>query len=301
MGLDLLQSSGVSPCAIYRTGGQQQHLRQPLQALGVQEMQWAQALDKGPWLQMYTVSGNCTFFGSRLEESPSQTWHAGGGSFLLLPRRHALSSQWLWTLNHKMCKNCMHRWSLELLPVLSSSHFSFKTRGRMYSSCVRSALLHASETWPLTKPNLQHLQWNDRAMIRQTDLQTLSPSGPMSYLRGLALRIWTSFWRREGSAGMDVESSNGAVKACDIQVDRKPGPGRPKMTWKQLTERDCREWKLSAINPHDRYTWRSGVPWVQQASYLEGGPLMWMLPLYLHVNQNSNDDDDIPGERCSKF
>ena len=26
----------------------------------------------------------------------------------------------------------------------------------------------------------------------------------------------------------------------------------PKMTWKQLTERDCREWKLSAIDPHDR-------------------------------------------------
>ena len=31
------------------------------------------------------------------------------------------------------------------------------------------------------------------------------------------------------------------------------------MTWKQLTERDCREWKLSAIDPHDRDTWRSGV------------------------------------------
>ena len=31
------------------------------------------------------------------------------------------------------------------------------------------------------------------------------------------------------------------------------------MTWKQLTERDRREWKLSAINPHDRDTWRSGV------------------------------------------
>ena len=30
------------------------------------------------------------------------------------------------------------------------------------------------------------------------------------------------------------------------------------MTWKELTE-DCREWKLSAINPHDRHTWRSGV------------------------------------------
>ena len=31
------------------------------------------------------------------------------------------------------------------------------------------------------------------------------------------------------------------------------------MTWKQLTGRDCREWKLLAIDPHDRDTWRSGV------------------------------------------
>ena len=44
-----------------------------------------------------------------------------------------------------------------LLPVLSSRHLSFKTRGHVYSSCVRSAMLHASETWPLTKPNLAHL------------------------------------------------------------------------------------------------------------------------------------------------
>ena len=43
-----------------------------------------------------------------------------------------------------------------------------------------------------------------------------------------------------------VERYNGAVKtAFDIQVDGKRVPGRPKMTWKQLTERDCREWKLS--------------------------------------------------------
>ena len=57
-----------------------------------------------------------------------------------------------------------------------------------------------------------------------------------------------------------VECSNGAVKtAFDIQIVGRRGPGRPKMTWKQLTERDCREWKLSAIDPQDRDTWRSGV------------------------------------------
>ena len=55
----------------------------------------------------------------------------------------------------------------ELLPVLSSCHLSFKTCVRGYSSCVQSPMLHASETWPLTKANLQCLQRNDRAMIRQ--------------------------------------------------------------------------------------------------------------------------------------
>ena len=55
-----------------------------------------------------------------------------------------------------------------------------------------------------------------------------------------------------------VERSSGAIKtAFDIQVDGKRGPERPKMIWKQLTERDCREWKLSAINPHYRRTWPS--------------------------------------------
>ena len=52
----------------------------------------------------------------------------------------------------------------ELLPVLTSRHLSYMTRGHVYKSCVRSAMLHASETWPLTKTNLQR---NDRAMIRQ--------------------------------------------------------------------------------------------------------------------------------------
>ena len=81
--------------------------------------------------------------------------------------------------------------------------------------------------------------------------------------------------------------------ASHIQVEGKCGPGRPKMTWKQLTERDCREWKLSAINPQYRNMWRSGVRvGMRAASQLSGrgGLLMWMLPLFLHVNQKSRYD-----------
>ena len=55
----------------------------------------------------------------------------------------------------------------ELIPVLSSHHLSFKIPGYVYSACKRNAMLHASEIWSLTKPNLRRLQRNDRAMIRQ--------------------------------------------------------------------------------------------------------------------------------------
>ena len=55
----------------------------------------------------------------------------------------------------------------ELLPVLSSHHLAYKTRGRIYSSCFGNAMLHASETWPSTRPDLQRLRYNNRAMIRQ--------------------------------------------------------------------------------------------------------------------------------------
>ena len=57
-----------------------------------------------------------------------------------------------------------------------------------------------------------------------------------------------------------VERSSGAVRtACDIQIDGRLGAGRPKQTWKKLTEKDCREWKLATVDPQERSTWRSGV------------------------------------------
>ena len=55
----------------------------------------------------------------------------------------------------------------ELLSVLSTRHLPCKTRGCVYCSCFRNAMLYASETWSLTKPDLQQLKRNDRAMISQ--------------------------------------------------------------------------------------------------------------------------------------
>ena len=167
----------------------------------------------------------------------------------------------------------------ELIPVLSSRYLSLKTPDRVYSSCVRSAMLHASESRPLTKPCLQRLQRNDRAMIRQIcnvkpqDTATIRSTELLARLGidDLDLILKERRLRWYGH----VERSNSAAKtAFDIQLNGKRGPGRPKMTWKQLTERDRRERKLSAIDPHDRDTWRFGVrSAMRAASQLPGrGP-----------------------------
>ena len=63
---------------------------------------------------------------------------------------------------------CQTAWGKfrRLLPLLTSRHLSLMTRGRLYSSCVRSTMLYGSETWATTRANLQRLERNDGCMVR---------------------------------------------------------------------------------------------------------------------------------------
>ena len=198
---------------------------------------------------MYTVPGNCTLLGWQKEVQVGPDKLEVVASFCYLG--DMLSAAGGCELSTTTRVKIAWKKFKDLLPVLSSCHLSFKTHGRVYSSCVRSAMLHANENWP----NLQHLQRNDRAMIRQIcnvrpqDIVTIRSSDLLVWLgiEDLDLILKERRLRWYGH----MEHSNGAVKtAFDIQIDGKREPGRPKMTWKQLTERDCREWKLSAVNPH---------------------------------------------------
>ena len=62
-------------------------------------------------------------------------------------------------------KRCKCAWA-KFLPLLANRHLSLLTRGRVYSTCVERAMLHAAETWPVTVSTLNCLRRNDLAMIR---------------------------------------------------------------------------------------------------------------------------------------
>ena len=53
----------------------------------------------------------------------------------------------------------------QLLPLLTNRQVPLLTRGKVYSSRVRSVMLHAAETWAMKADTLNRLRHNDRAMI----------------------------------------------------------------------------------------------------------------------------------------
>ena len=54
----------------------------------------------------------------------------------------------------------------QLVPLLTNKDVSLIMRGRLYSSCVRSIMLHRSETWLVRKDNVVALQRAEMRMVR---------------------------------------------------------------------------------------------------------------------------------------
>ena len=54
----------------------------------------------------------------------------------------------------------------ECSEILKGRRFSLKMKGKMYKSCVRSAMLYGSEAWCLRKKEMAILRRTERAMIR---------------------------------------------------------------------------------------------------------------------------------------
>ena len=152
----------------------------------------------------------------------------------------------------------------ELLPVLTSRSIPLITRGRVYSSCVRSVMLYGSECWALTQSSLARLQRNDRAMIRwicnvkSDQIQQVRSEALLDRLHipSLEQLLRANRLRWFGH----VERSDAWIKKCrDVQVESCRRAGRPKKTWEQTIRNDRVMWKMDKLDPHDRDTWRQSI------------------------------------------
>ena len=135
--------------------------------------------------------------------------------------------------------------------------------------------------------------------------KTLPTSGPLSYLHGSALKTWTSSWKGEGSAGMDRWNTPTVQLRQPLTYRLLESMGQRCPRWlgsswqRGIAESGSSQLLTLMIETPGDLVW--DLPCVQQASYLEGGPLLWILPLYLHVNKKSDDDDDDDDEKENRY
>ena len=156
----------------------------------------------------------------------------------------------------------------ENLPLLTSKPVPFDLRGRLFSSNVRSSMLHGTETWPMASAALHRLCRNDRAMIRWICGVKPSDDPSMDELHAklgicdLAILVRERRLRWFGH----VMRSNGEINRVRSRpVPGRKGPGRPKKTWEECVKQDLKVCGLSEAGTQDRLSWRSSVKKVDRS------------------------------------
>ena len=93
--------------------------------------------------------------------SPRSTWKNSG-------KDGQIHKNWKTTGSVQMVERIRIGWNKfrQLVPLLTNRDISLIRRGRLYSSCVRSSMLHGSETWPVRKENEVALQRAVMRMVR---------------------------------------------------------------------------------------------------------------------------------------
>ena len=151
------------------------------------------------------------------------------------------------------------RWR-ELADMLSNSWIPLKNRAIMYNTCVRSALLYASETWPLTQNLEKCIRSCDRrmiTMITRTRLTDRTSSDELLHRCGLedvlkVISVRRLRWYGHVARRSDVEEL-GRVFSMEV-AGRRPR-GRPRKTWMDCVNQDLIKIGANREDALDRQRW----------------------------------------------
>ena len=281
LGLDILQDSGKFPCAVCRTGVGRSSIRCSKCNLWVHYKKCSglktlsedlsyecprcrgvpgiRPVDGRPFKEVEV--GDCVLEAVDRFCYLGDMLSAGGGCMAAATAR------------------CRCAWGKfrENPPLLTSKPVPFDLRGRLFSSNVRSSMLHGTETWPMTSAALHRLCRNDRAMIRWICGVKPSDDPSMDELHAklgicdLAILVRERRLRWFGH----VMRSNGEInRVRSRQVPGRKGPGRPKKTWEECVKQDLKVCGLTEAGTQDRLSWRSSVKNSRQEPTPSNGSLL---------------------------
>ena len=237
VGLDVLKDTGKFPCTVCRSGVGNNSIQCSRCKLWVHK--WCSSL-KGRLVQntQYTCP-RCLGNAHHIDGRPTTQVDINGSLLEVIPTFPYLGD----TLNagggcdSAIAGRCCAAWGKfrKLLLLLTSRHISPKSRGQVYSSCIRSAMLHGSETWGPNASELQRLRRNYRSMVRWICGVSAHDDIPSDQLLGkLGLADITTFLqcgRLQWAGHVERAPSNtGIGMVGNLVVPGKRGWGRPQKT-----------------------------------------------------------------------
>ena len=148
--------------------------------------------------------------------------------------------------------------------IVSPSHqLPLLTRGKVYSSCVRSVMLHAAETWAMKVDTLNRLRRNDRAMIHWIcNVKAKDKVSSDSILTKLGIQdldvvLCTSRMRWFGH----VERSTGWIaEVLKLNVVALKRSGRPRKSWDEVIKNDRKKLDMDSADPQNHSEGRGHLP-----------------------------------------
>ena len=152
----------------------------------------------------------------------------------------------------------------QLVPLLTNKDVSLIMRGRLYSSLVRSSMLHGSDTWPVRKENVVALQRAEMRMVRWMCGIKLKDRLPSKELRerlgvhDIALVLQQNRLRWYGHV-LRKDDDDWVKKCMEPEVEGSRPRGRPKKTWKEVVREDCQARKLNKEDAMDHCKWRKVI------------------------------------------
>ncbi|XP_050673484.1 uncharacterized protein LOC126971305 [Leptidea sinapis] len=135
-----------------------------------------------------------------------------------------------------------------------------KTKGKVYKTAVRPALLYGSEVWASKKTHEQKLHTTEMRMLRWAGGVTLKDKVESKYIRGsfkvAPITDKISETRLRWYGHVMRRPDDYVVKKCLSMAARKRGRGRPQTTWMTKVQRDMKRLGLSDEDAKTRSTWR---------------------------------------------
>ena len=153
------------------------------------------------------------------------------------------------------CCKCAWGKFRQLLPLLTNRHLALLTRGKVYSSCVRSVM----QTWAMKVDTLNRLQRNDRTLIhwicnvRAKDEVSSDSLLTKPGIQDLDVVLCTS---RMKWIGHVEHSTRWIAEVRKLNVVAHKISGRPRKPWDEVLENDRKKLGMDSADPQNRSEWR---------------------------------------------